>query len=951
MTVGLKSPSKASFLIKHFEKNGLKVEARNSFKVSEKVKVKKKFSLLQLKSFKNQNRVSDHKKMVDEILDCYGSLKNAAQELGENYCTLYSLCQPQEKKIHRKTESKLENANTLKEFFELKSTTTTFPQGRLADKLFMSTTFKESHEQYVKWCSAKSIPSLSQTTFFRLKPENVYKLASMPDNMCICMLCQHFKLDRKCIEEYKILGVGKHTKDIILDSMCPVTDAMPGVLKEYGDYKCISRQCSKCGTSKKKGKNVRSTFYEKKIKAANPGIYSDKRLIRWQRWETTTRISKDGKEIKKLDKVDKVGTRKQFLQVFLNDVHEMALHVFNWKWHDKQFEYIKQNLKPGMLLSVLDFAQNYLNVYPDEPQAAHWDHTQTVIHPIVNFRICPKDGSLITEEHIIISDDLVHDKFAVKAFQEASVNNLISTGFKPSCIIQFCDNCSSQYKSKGPFQYISTSDIPTVRNYFGANHGKGPSDAATGRVKQALTKGRKSRKVELRTPIEVHRFLEEKFKEWEEERVKKCEKKQKCCHFFQKTFYVSNIDRSDEISAVTTNTSSKFSSIRSTGTPLIVEARNVACLCPHCSFFDSSGCPNKTYCGEWQQFDLTTGKKITETVTSHWLNCNLEEQAEEFITVASIMQTDALSSQESAISCNSVTNTNDECNVTNTLSQFNWGSLYDEMQSCVDFASLKELFQCTDIEEIDSNPATLNPEHLLDRRAMRHMPNDAPEGYSPCMIFGDGNCFPRALSVAIGLNDNQYHREMRIRICREGVINKHRYLSHDYLAIGCVNTYNRTTFPVIFSDFSEYRREFRNVAGESNEEKLSRWSKIAEKVYEEEIYMSCKSSEYMGLWQMLQASNVIKRPIVSVYPNRLSVQLRNDLNRTLYPFEEKYRDRSPVYIMWTATVTDGRPNHFVPLLKCMLVFIQEIILYSESITLNIIFVYISVIVENPLKDS
>ena len=342
LTVGLKSPSKASFLIKHFEKKGLKVEPRTGFKLHEKIQVKRKFSLLQLKSFKQQNRVADHKAMVDEMLHCYGSFATAAKELGENYCTLYNLCQPPLAKINRKTESKLENSNTLKEFFELKSTTTTFPQGRLADKLFMSTTYQDSYKQYTKWCEHKCIPALSQTTFFRLKPENVYKLASMPDNMCVCMLCQHFKLDRKCIEEYKILGVGKHTQEIILDSMCTVTDAMPGILKEYGQYQCISRQCSKCGIRKKGGKNVRSLFYEKKIKAANPGIYSDKRLIRWQRWETTTRISKDGKEIKKLDKVDKVGTRKQFIEVFLSDVHEMALHVFNWRWHDKQFEYIKE---------------------------------------------------------------------------------------------------------------------------------------------------------------------------------------------------------------------------------------------------------------------------------------------------------------------------------------------------------------------------------------------------------------------------------------------------------------------------------------------------------------------------------------------------------------------------------------------------------------------------------
>ena len=60
-------------------------------------------------------------------------------------------------------------------------------------------------------------------------------------------------------------------------------------------------------------------------------------------------------------------------------------------------------LKPGQLLQVLDFSQNYLNVYQDEAQGAHWDHTQTVIHPIVNYYIGP-DGNLVTEEHIMISD-------------------------------------------------------------------------------------------------------------------------------------------------------------------------------------------------------------------------------------------------------------------------------------------------------------------------------------------------------------------------------------------------------------------------------------------------------------------------------------------------------------------------------------------------------------------
>ena len=190
--------------------------------------------------------------------------------------------------------------------------------------------------------------------------------------------------------------------------------------------------------------------------------------------------SEEGKEIKRLDKFTKETTKLEFLDYFIKDLQEMSLHLFNWKWHDAQFDYIKSTLKLGLLLQVLDFAQNYMNKYQDEPKECHWDHSQMVLHPIINHRRCPYDGELIVEEHIIITDDLLHDKYAVKAFEDGSLKELQKNGFVPTHLLQFCDNCASQYKSKGPFQYLANSDIPAVRNYFGPNHGKGPSDSATG---------------------------------------------------------------------------------------------------------------------------------------------------------------------------------------------------------------------------------------------------------------------------------------------------------------------------------------------------------------------------------------------------------------------------------------------------------------------------------------
>ena len=925
MSVGFKSPSKTSFLIKHFKEQGLTVEMKEenlkqvTDAVQSEVSGKKKFSVLQLNSFKKQNRIADHKAMVDEILLHYGSLNKAAQELSIPYSTFYTLCQPVKSRTHKKIEQKKENANVLREFFQMKSTTTTFPHGRLANKMFMSCTYKESHEQYVKWCDERGIPSLSHSTFYRLKPNEVYKLADMPNNMCVCILCQHFKMGRRCIEENRIKGVASHTRDILIQSMCPVTDAMHGVLKEYGQYKCISRECKVCGTTIKLGKKCRSSFYENKIKKENPGIYQDRTIIKWQRWEYTTRLSKDGRELKNLNKVDKFGTKKEFLQMFLDDVHDMALHVFNWKWHDKQFEYIRNHLKVGMLVSVLDFAQNYMNLNVDEPQGAHWDHTQTVIHPIINYRLCPKDGALITEEHIIISDDLLHDKFAVRDFEKASVNNLIASGFTPTCIIQFCDNCSSQYKSKGPFQYISMSDIPVARNYFGANHGKGPSDAATGRVKMALTKARKSRKHELRTAREVYDYLKVKFAQWEQDRLKKAERRKTCMHFFQKVFFVTDVDRSESISAVTTGKSSKFSCVRSTGTDFIVEARNVACLCPSCCFADTSGCPNSAYCGEWKQYDLRTGKLNKDVVTSHWLNCNLERSAEEIIDATAHSQDESFLDN----STESVSNNNTDINNDNSQ-DFDWASLYNQMQSCINFNSLHNLLSTVTLPNLNCEVASMCRHHRLDEIALEYVPSDAPEGFLPVATFGDGNCFPRALATSIGLNQNEYHKEMRIRICREGVMNKHRYLDSSYMAIGCANTYTRTTFPIVYADMSEYRVDFGCIEGESRDERIARWSVTAESIYEHEVYMSRKSGEYMGMWQIFQAANCIGRPICSIYPNMFSETFRNDVNRRVLPYEEVLRELPPVYIMWTPSVSvsdqhgqQPRPNHFVPMLKCM----------------------------------
>ena len=204
-------------------------------------------------------------------------------------------------------------------------------------------------------------------------------------------------------------------------------------------------------------------------------------------------------------------------------------HVFAANWNYTMFQYIRDNLKPGYLLQVLDFGQNYMNIFQDEPQSIHWDHTQTTIQPIVNFFIKEGESIAIVEEHIMISSDKLHDKFAVKTFEETSLSALKGKGFVPTHIIQFNDNCSSQYKGKGTFQFVSYSEIPKLKMYFGARHGKGPADGAVGRVKAAATRAVKSRQVVIRSAQEYYSFCKEKLN------------KNTSGTFVQDFFYIDNI--------------------------------------------------------------------------------------------------------------------------------------------------------------------------------------------------------------------------------------------------------------------------------------------------------------------------------------------------------------------------------------------------------------------------
>ena len=85
----------------------------------------------------------------------------------------------------------------------------------------------------------------------------------------------------------------------------------------------------------------------------------------------------------------------------------MAIHSFNASWQYCQYKEAKRNIRPGDVIFVHDFTQNYLCKHQNECQGLHWRHEQVTVMPTVVHYVCLRNGckNLVTHEIVHISED------------------------------------------------------------------------------------------------------------------------------------------------------------------------------------------------------------------------------------------------------------------------------------------------------------------------------------------------------------------------------------------------------------------------------------------------------------------------------------------------------------------------------------------------------------------
>ena len=226
------------------------------------------------------------------------------------------------------------------------------------------------------------------------------------------------------------------------------------------------------------------------------------------------------------------------------------------------------------------------------------------------------------------------------------------------------------------------------------------------------------------------------------------------------------------------------------------------------------------------------------------------------------------------------------------------------MRSFRNYAQLQQYVMANPIpkmEIINSNYVMLNSEKThIDFIALHHLPTDAPDGYAPLKINGDGNCFPRVCSYLVSKHEDRYD-EFCVRIIYELVESKDMYLNNDYISKGTSIIHRRGSTVDQIAMFSKNYNPVQRLD--------------TEKMYNLELLDICTSEAYIGMWQILAAANILTHPIQSVYPNVRQI-VRPDLNRKVFCYDDEFNMKTLLHIMWTSmAVGSDDPCHFILLLK------------------------------------
>lgn len=178
----------------------------------------------------------------------------------------------------------------------------------------------------------------------------------------------------------------------------------------------------------------------------------------------------------------------EYMTFFEEEMQKYLFHMNLLRWTKFHHQTVWLGNKDFCYM-VMDFSENPTQTFLYESQPMYYGKVSITLHNTIVSEWDEESGDFSKTYVHHLSDNKKHNASFVNELI-GDVLPLLECETKPKAVIMLSDNCSSQYKCVGAFNYmlqwVHEYGIEIVKIYGVAGHGKSEIDSAGGLVKEAL---------------------------------------------------------------------------------------------------------------------------------------------------------------------------------------------------------------------------------------------------------------------------------------------------------------------------------------------------------------------------------------------------------------------------------------------------------------------------------
>lgn len=349
---------------------------------------------------------------------------------------------------------------------------------------------------FFRYKKAHPLETVKQRAFLKLCP---YFVKPMKDRaLCCCIYHVETILMKEALNRMRDvkLGIhGTHGEYCFCDICCPPGSSgrddcraslthytgttqlwescvcEKGALDRWHRRECLMGTCTRCGVDRK------LSFCPSEL---NPNSAA---VVTWRCFERIE-IGKDedGNPARRIKEVYKQTSPYELVQYLKPTLQRFITHNFVARWQDEQSKLALKSLHEGVILSYIDFAENYTFQPGVEVQSEYFTSFTCTILVHITYRVVvnrsTKVQKIVKESHFYISDDKEHDTLFVQHCMLKHWKWLDQHGINPKQHVVFSDGSAAQFKNCRGFYFVCrypglTKGCQMKWHFFGTGHGKG----------------------------------------------------------------------------------------------------------------------------------------------------------------------------------------------------------------------------------------------------------------------------------------------------------------------------------------------------------------------------------------------------------------------------------------------------------------------------------------------